>query len=291
MLSLVFIQDLLLAESDDGINFKFTPAITLSAASVLPKSDTLLQPSMTLCSNPKDSLNHVFIWTDGQNGDADIYLSYTKDGKNWSSPKRMNDDAVGNGFDQDMCWAAFSVSGYFGAAWRDRRNQSKGQISDYDIYGLSSLDGGATLQKNIKINQSAGGLFIPVDGNDFIGVDLSDSFINCSWADKRTGKNQLFFNRKKYQFNATSVGQSIHVNSNIKIYPNPASNAIYVELNSSDNYSYIEVQNMLGQQVIYQKVVAATQVLNSANLSKGFYILHIYNQLSQQVYTYKIEVL
>jgi predicted heme/steroid binding protein len=60
-------------------------------------------------ANPTINGHAILSWVDKRNGDYDILVSQTLDGgTSWSAPKRVNDDAMNNGIEQDMVWASFS---------------------------------------------------------------------------------------------------------------------------------------------------------------------------------------
>ncbi|MDZ4759009.1 MAG: exo-alpha-sialidase [Bacteroidota bacterium] len=281
---------ILVAESYDGINFTFNPALNLSAISAIPATDSLLQPSMSFTTNPQDSNNYMICWADNRNNDLDIYSIYTSDGKNWSTPNRVNDDNISNGFHQDMCWSAVSPNGTFGIGWRDRRNNTKNQNSDYVIYCAVSTDKGKTFQSNIKINQISGSLMVPVDGNDFIGLEVSDSMLMSTWADKRNGKNQLYYNSKKYITN-TAIANNFDINNGISIYPNPADEVINIYIKDNRSNYIIEITDLLGQQVYKQSTsINLTPISTKSFAAKGAYLVKIFDKKGIEYYSSKIVV-
>src|SRR6185436_4605957 len=96
-------------------------------------SDTLYQGSYNVSANPANPNNLVLQFTDCRNGDIDILSVHSTDaGMTWSQPLRVNDDATGNGFGQDMSWGAFSGTEYV-IAWRDRRNGVPNDTSDFIV--------------------------------------------------------------------------------------------------------------------------------------------------------------
>ena len=205
----VYARNVMLKSIDGGTSF--TPFIIdlLPFTSIIPSSDSLLQYSYYLGANPTVPGNLIFIYTDRRNGDWDILFSATHDGGlSWSETQRLNDDPVGNGIEQDMCWGGFSSDGKFAALWRDRRDGTTGQYSGYRIYGAYSTNGGTTFQPNFAISQTLAPQSIPIDGNDFLGVALSDTVVSGTWADKRTISSQIYFNRY-YLDNSSGIGNRI----------------------------------------------------------------------------------
>ena len=204
--------------------FSYRTVVALPLASFFPSSDSLYQYSYHVAANPVDSLNLVVSWTDYRNGDPDIFSVRTLDGgATWSPALRVNDDTVGNGAGQDMCWAAFSGDGRYAAAWRDRRNGGAGQNADYRIYAAASFDGGATFTANGPVGAQGGPLFIPVDGNDFLGVAATEGKILATWTDQRNTRNQLYFNFLSMDSLVTGVASPLLPVSRLKLFPNPSS--------------------------------------------------------------------
>lgn len=91
-------------------------------------------------------------WTDQRNGanDTDVWLAKSTDqGKTWSQPIRINDDAPGK--HQFFSWLTLDPSsGYLYCVFYDRRNHPDLQT---DVYLAVSKDGGSTFQ-NLKISSS-----------------------------------------------------------------------------------------------------------------------------------------
>jgi hypothetical protein len=190
------VRDVYVRSNDGGQHFSAGVISELPFTSVIPPDDSLYQYSYHLAANPVDSGNLVHIITDRRDGDWDIWYNVTHDGgSTWSETTRLNDDPVGNGIGQDMCWGGFSANGSYAALWRDRRDGTQGQTSDYRIYGAASADGGNSFGANFALSSTLSPLSIPVTGNDFLGVALSDTLVFGAWADKRTGLNQEYCNR------------------------------------------------------------------------------------------------
>jgi hypothetical protein len=183
-------------KSDDG-GQAFAPGIIseLPFASAIPSEDSLYQYGYHIAANPADNNNLVHVLTDRRDGDWDIWYNISQDGGDtWSATARLNDDPVGNGIGQDMCWGGFSPNGVYAALWRDRRDGTAGQNSVYRIYGAYSADKGITFSSNFALSSTPAALFVPVNGNDFLGLALSDSAVYGTWADNRNGLNQEYFN-------------------------------------------------------------------------------------------------
>jgi hypothetical protein len=78
-----------------------------------------------------------------------------------------------------------------------------------------------------------------------------------------------------------NVGLSIgidHITQNltVKLYPNPAQTELSIELNVSDNFSFI-VYDVTGKQVLAQEIESMTSKFSITNLSTGLYVYRVYN--------------
>jgi hypothetical protein len=80
-------------------------------------------------------------WIDERNGDADVFVSASRDGgKTWSAPVRVNDDP--KGFAQMFTWLAVDpVDGSLNVVFHDRRGL-KGKMTGVTL--ARSVDGGKT---------------------------------------------------------------------------------------------------------------------------------------------------
>lgn len=269
-------RDVFVKSANGGQTFTNGVISELPFTSVIPPEDSLFQYSYSLDANPADSNNLLHVFTDRRDGDWDIWYNYSLDaGNSWSASARLNDDAVGNGIGQDMCWAGFSPHGRYTALWRDRRDGTPGQTSAYRIYGSYSLDKGVTFAANFALSQVLSPLFIPVTGNDFLGVSLSDSLVYGTWADKRSGQNQEYFNR--YTLPAFSgTGKE---NGTI---PAPIIPSVILSSSVDINPSYLKdhktftvnVYDLTGRRLIGQSNIARIQL---SQVPAGMYILEFIN--------------
>ena len=254
--------------------FTYSTVTTLPLASFFPATDSLYQYSYHVAANPADSLNLLVVWTDYRNGDPDIFSVRSADGgATWSPALRVNDDTVGNGAGQDMCWAAFSTGGRYAAAWRDRRNGGAGQNADYRIFGAASFDGGLTFTASGAVGAQGGPLFIPVDGNDFLGVSATEGKIIATWTDQRNTRNQLYFNFLSMVSLVTGVASPLLPVSRLKLFPNPSSCG-YVET-GCDGLQRILICDVTGR-TLRSIDIGAGQVrcrITTAGLTAGVYLL------------------
>jgi hypothetical protein len=93
-------------------------------------------------------------WDDGRHGDSDVFSRCSSDGGlQWSPPKRLNDDPVGNGLSQFMPRLAFSPGGRLDAVFYDRR-QHPANVLNY-VYLTFSTDGGRSWAPNVPVTRHA----------------------------------------------------------------------------------------------------------------------------------------
>jgi len=84
-------------------------------------------------------------------GDFDIWVTWSDDdGLTWSTPTRVNDDAVDNGRDQFHPWLVVDNLGIVSVVFLDRRQDP--QNRKYHCYLAQSTDGGASWGANMQVS-------------------------------------------------------------------------------------------------------------------------------------------
>jgi hypothetical protein len=267
-------RDVYIRSDDGGATFTNGIISELPFNSVIPPEDSLYQYSYHIAANPSDSNNLVHIITDRRDGDWDIWYNVSQDGGNtWTPTTRLNDDPIGNGIGQDMCWGGFSTGGVYAALWRDRRDGVTGQTSSYRIYGSCSNDKGNTFSANFAFGKTLAPLFIPISGNDFLGVCLSDSTVYGTWSDSRTGQNQEYFNSRK--ITASSGNGELKNDNNAQIIPGVIFSS-FTEINPAyiqKNKPYqVQIYDLPGRCILQQKNKSR---IDLGDLPAGMYILEL----------------
>ncbi len=128
--------------------------------------------------------------------DADICFAYSNNGgSTWSTPARINDDAINNGKNQFQPWVAVdNVTGKVAVVFYDNRDTY--YADSCDVYAAISTDHGGTFT-NIKVSDHASRvapLYGYADGyySDYIGVTASNDVVYPAWTDSRNGIAQVY---------------------------------------------------------------------------------------------------
>lgn len=127
--------------------------------------------------------------------DPDIVLIRSTDGgSTFSSPVRVNDDALNNGKDQYYPWCTVDqATGHLYLVWYDSRDMSNDSAG---VYMARSMDGGLTFE-NIKVHDQnfkpkpINGLASGYQG-DYIGIAAYQNTVYPFWAEDRTGHYQAW---------------------------------------------------------------------------------------------------
>jgi len=258
--------------TDGGNTFsQYTIAYPVTGSQI---TDTLYQGSYSLSANPTIAGNLIFQAVDARNGDADILSLYsTNGGQNWSStPIRVNDDAISNGFGQDMSWGTFSPNGIYAVAWRDRRNGITNDTSDFEVYTSISVDGGQSFGPNFCLSSMPSPFINQIRGNDFLGITLNNSDVFVAWSDYRTktpNKEDIYF--RKESLNLLNSNNDYYLKKPLQyVYPNPATETVYINTNN-EKIINIEILNIKGE--IIQECF--TNNFSVTNLPKGIYYINV----------------
>lgn len=116
----------------------------------------------------------------------DVFVTWSDDGMNWSTPSRVNDDPPG--FDDWLPEVAVAGDGFPYVKWYDHRDDLHGSRTHQ--YVARSTDGGETWTDNrqisdFKSNFTIGrGNIVPNMG-DYAGFSASATRLHATWADTR----------------------------------------------------------------------------------------------------------
>ncbi len=262
--------------TDGGGTYTYHQLATFPVNAGFASTDSLYQFSFNLSANPTNASNLILVTTDNRNGDPDILSYETQDGLLFNSPLRVNDDFIGNGVGQDMCWAGYNKFGTYGAFWRDRRNSGAGQSAAFNVFGAYSVNGGVSYNVNNVIQITPSPAITSFEGNDFIGVALGDSCLYSSWADFRNNTlNQLFFNKVCIP-QITGI-ENFNQALESKIYPNPTNKFVDVEAPTQRWIKRITVRDVEGKVVVNRNELHHKSLkINVERFDSGLYQIEIF---------------
>jgi hypothetical protein len=131
--------------------------------------------------DPKTQRLYV-TWSDYRNGELDIFCSTSTDhGKKWSTPVRVNNDAVHDGADHFFQWLSVDpVDGSANVVFYDRRADPRNRTQTVTLG--RSTDGGATFRNYAWTTKpfEAGGVFF----GDYSGIAAYGGRVYGAWTEK-----------------------------------------------------------------------------------------------------------
>lgn len=240
-----------------------------------------------LLSDPANPNHLAAIGLRTTNGDLDVFLTESFDsGSTWNTPIRVNDDPISNNRLQDLIWGDFDNDGDLVITWRDRRNGMDGTYAtDSEIYAAYRPFSATQFQPNFRLSS----LLIPYDpiltssGNDFMSVQLENDIIYAVWGDARSGDLNIWFQKTDTQGNILSLQEiSSNTQSEIKIFPNPASSILNIKSKEILEATLIDIQGKEIFKTSNNLNVDELQITTDG-FSNGTYILQI-KTLTSQLY-------
>lgn len=119
---------------------------------------------------------------------------------NWSVPLRMNDDPMGNGVLQDLCWGSFNSEGDAIVSLRDRRNaDGVGFEEESEIWATWRSKDSSKFTNHFMISDTKApysNILGETSGNDFMSIQMVKDTIYATWGDTRNGILNIWFERK-----------------------------------------------------------------------------------------------
>ncbi len=225
-------------------------------------------PSMTVDRSGGAYNGYIYIVWPQKNvspagSDPDIVLIRSTDGgTTWSSPVRVNNDALNNGRDQYYPWCTVDQSnGRLSIVFYDSRHTTTNDSTG--VWMATSVDGGLTFE-NFKVSDAnfkpkpITGLASGYQG-DYIGITAANGKTYPFWSDDRTGNYQAWMTQVTfgpsithtalpntedqngpYIVNATITSQNTLIPSSIKVYwgrgVGVISDSILMTNTSGDNF-------------------------------------------------------
>ncbi len=181
--------------TDGGATFgpERQATVVLELPSPLPGSLFRVNSFPSIAVSPVNGYVYV-VWADYRYGDADIFFIRSTDrGVMWSTPKRLNDDAVLNQKDQFFPWVAVGPNGHIHVTWFDRRDDPSNLT--YHAYYTTSQDNGNTFQANQRVSTAAANPTIGFSGQfigDYSGIAATDMAVYPVWVDTRSGNQDIY---------------------------------------------------------------------------------------------------
>lgn len=143
-------NDMMLAVSDDGGQSFDKPHKIVQTAPIMFKVQDVARangfPQIALAPKAGKHGRLYVTWSDYRNGDVDVFSATSDDeGRTWSSPVRVNDDAQHNGADQYFQWLAVdpATSDAY-VLFYDRRNAERNEQQTMTL--ARSTDGGRSFK-------------------------------------------------------------------------------------------------------------------------------------------------
>ncbi|MDZ7268908.1 MAG: glycoside hydrolase [candidate division KSB1 bacterium] len=120
-------------------------------------------------------------WIDQRHGDPDVFLAWSRDGgASWSTPRRVNDDSVGNGREQFLTWLAVDPQdGAIYILFYDRRAAGSDATATH-VYLAASFDGGETF-RNYRLSPQPFTTKKSVFFGDYTGIAAQAGYILPIW--------------------------------------------------------------------------------------------------------------
>lgn len=188
---------LLMATSEDS-GESFAPSVVVDDE-VVPPERVMLIFTMPPPALAADNEGRIYAgWHDARNGDWDVFVRVSMNGRTWSAPVRINDDPLGNGRHQYLPRLAAAPGGRIDAIFYDRRGNVANRSND--VYYASSVDRGASFSRNVRLTNmdsdseigpryavpSAEGLF---EFGSRLALESGDDRVKAAWTDTRnTGR-------------------------------------------------------------------------------------------------------
>jgi len=177
--------------TDGGLTFNTPIVLATGTAANIPwsQSGPTTFPSVACDITGGARNGYIYVtWCDGRNGDADIFLTRSTDrGTTWSSPFRVNNDALGNGKVQAWPWIAVDDSGRVAITFFDTRNTPNNNTIEAWI--ARSTDGGLTFTNDVLSSQQSptNQPNSDVRYGDYINIDSWSGHTVPVWTDERAG--------------------------------------------------------------------------------------------------------
>lgn len=280
----------LASSTNNGGTFNYTTMLALNTSAAANDS---AKSAYQLITNPSNSLNCVAIMNVGiGTNDLDVYIiESTNGGSSWSTPQRINNDAMNNGKMQDLVWGTFDQAGNLAITWRDRRNApGVGYARASEIYGAYRPAGSSNFQPNFKISDALEtyGNVLSQNGNDFMCIALHNDTLHTVWGSTRDGSLDIWYSRLKASNATTGITKLLASESfAIETFPNPVKEQLTVSLTNHFMIKTIQINTLEGKEVFFEKFNSDKASINLKTLPSGVYLLTVKDEQGK-LYSKKI---
>jgi hypothetical protein len=268
----------LLAKSDNVGN-GFTYSVVHQGST--PANNDTAKTGYQLIANPANSNHLAFLYLYRYNGgDMDVMLTESKNaGATWTTPIRVNDDAVGNGKMQDMIWGSFDKDGDLVISWRDRRNAPGfGYSTASEFYAAFRDKDSASFTPNFKLTDTVVDFnnILLESGNDFMCINLTDDTISATWGNTKDGSLDIWFVRLAAKTGQiTSIALLESGTKDIAVFPNPSNGIYFVKLNEQTAINHYQIFNQEGKLILENSTSSEEFKIDLTNQPKGIYFLEV----------------
>lgn len=153
-------------------------------------------------------------------------------------------------------------------------NPTQEVYSDYDLFNSQWVPN-EKYEYTYNLSYGLADLIIPF--LDFFMTDYSENIVNMP-----LGYIDYLYNNNTWEednngtYNYTEISASINVLSipGIEIYPNPANEILFVDLDKNTNFVKFEILNIKGEEILKQILQEDTEI-SIGHLSKGVYIIQV----------------
>ena len=179
-------------------------------------------------------------------------------------------------------------------------------IDDVSVIPIDSIPGGMPAYAGVDTNVILG-------DSVFIGQQISN--LNCNWYDSNgvliaNNTSGIYVNPTTSTYYVveqnlcgtitydtvnvivlpTSINELFKEN-NVKLYPNPNNGNFTITHNLNEENYVLEIVDVMGKVVHSEKITTAKQIVNTEQLSKGLYLVHLKTGTGKLIYVTKMSVI
>lgn len=257
-----------------------SPNITITSSGV-----TFPSIDCDLSGGPRNGYLYT-VWCDSRNSDPDIFLiKSSNSGTNWSTPVRVNNDAIGNGKMQCWPWISVNEQGNIAILYYDSRNSTSTNI--IEAWLARSTDGGQTFI-NEKLSSTSFTATSPnsdVRFGDYINIDYYGTRIAAVWTDQRAGgiNQEIYTAVVDLSTGITPISTNTPENHSLsQNYPNPFNPTTKIKFD-------IKKSGFVNLNVYDSRGALISELVNGKYGAGSYEVTFDASKLSSGIYFYKIQ--